>query len=254
MSLARLGALALRGATPPGLARLPLAPAFDPIAALDAAAPMPAEAGPGARRHSPMARLAVPRQPLGATAAPLATPVAPTPARIPVQDAVMPEAALPAIAMPIPVLPTPEAPAARAAPSIPTSVAVTPSPPLLQPAAPLPRGEAMPPAMTATVGPSDPDESRPVQQSLQLAPIPRALSPAEPRRVPLPGAKFAGLPLAQGATPDSAAPPPDIHIGRIEVVMAPPPPAPPPSRPAPVAAPRDFSRYAAMRGARDRRG
>jgi hypothetical protein len=138
-------------------------------------------------------------------------------------------------------------------PAAPIIATVTPSPPLSQPAASLPRGDAMPPAMTTTVGPSDPDESWPVPQSLQPLPLPPALSPAESRRLPLRGAQFAGLPLAQGATPASTASAPDIHIGRIEVVMAPPPPAPPTSRPAPVAAPRDFSRYAAMRGARDRR-
>jgi hypothetical protein len=44
---------------------------------------------------------------------------------------------------------------------------------------------------------------------------------------------------------------PTITIGRIDVVMAP-PPSPPPAPTAPRASDRGFARYAAMRSARDR--
>jgi hypothetical protein len=82
-----------------------------------------------------------------------------------------------------------------------------------------------------------------------MVPAPPILASVASHATPTP---LPALPAAP-----TAAPAPEIHIGRIEVVMAPPAtatlaprPAATPPRPAVQA---DFSRYAAMRGARDRR-
>ena len=242
MSLARLAALALRGAAPPGMARLPVAPAFDPLVALDAAMPIPAEASPAMRRQSAAPRLAAPMPALQAMA-PLAV-VHPGEVAIP---ATPPP---PRMAASEPGPPGPAEFGAAPPPPAATPVATAPLPLSVLPTAPLPAGHAAP-IVSPAVRPRDPSPSRAVPLAPQptlaaaqaasghnrasMAFIPPSVQPSPPRQ----------------SAPETSEAAPDIHIGRIEVVMA--APTPPPALPAPAAPPRDFARYAAMRGLRDRR-
>lgn len=250
MSLARLAALALRGAQPVEGREAALAPAFDPLAALDSAMPLPAEVPAATRRADmPIARVAAPAERISMRELPAAVTTKPPQlaAPVPANSGIPAIAAAPAVqaaqVAEMHVMVAPDIAAQAAAPPVPLAITegigtaqATPATPIAPaPASGPAPGEA---ATHGFAGAVVPPPRQPAPQPILPAPV-----AAPPRLASLPHAP---------AMPDAV---PEIQIGRVEVVMAPPPA--PPRRDAPRTAPspapdRGFSRYAAMRAARDR--
>lgn len=257
MSVARLAALAARGGAPLGRPGTPdtsgappARPPFDPIAALDSAAPLPA---------APLAQRPAALPTLPGAASPPAMQAAPAAARMTslareswtaAPDAGPPVAADAATPPP----PRPFGPALHPGPTphaMPAGDAPADADPIVA-ASPL-RGLAMPP--------SPPQDMAPVQTlpaASSRATAPRLDGPEATRReaviaAPLPSrqddaAATPPWPIAEITPPASA---PTVSIGRLEVVVAPPvrePAQQPPPRPPR----RGFDAYAAIRAARDR--
>jgi hypothetical protein len=250
VSLARLAALARRGAAPVGVMAEATRPAFDPLVMLDAAAAEAAARtlpGRGDVRAGTLAVRPLPVPPHGAVPQPpLAAPFAgratapPPPDRSEPATPPMPSATeqpIAAEASRIPEARTDDVVSQALPMAGPIDPAVHAAPPRATPPPPMRVETLHVPVHTAPV----------IATSSAPPPLPTA-EPAQPMLRPAPDAAPPALaPVTFPAKPHE----PTITIGRIDVVMAP-PPTPPPAPTAPRASDRSFARYAAMRSARDR--
>ena len=260
MSLARLAALARRGATPVGVTAEATQPAFDPLVVLDAAATGTAartqprrgdvRAGPpSAPTHGAVLR---PPAPIAQPPALLVMPAAPaTPATARAAVPPYPNRAVPVmVTMPSDTAPSIAGDALRTSETAPHDVvpAVVPAE---TPIDPIPRAtppRLILPSANPVATPDSPVHTAPTIETASAPPPLPTPHPVQPTLRPAPDA---APPAPALVTPSPEPHEPTITIGRIDVVMAP-PPSPPPAPTAARAPDRGFTRYAAMRSARDR--
>lgn len=252
MSVARLARLAWRGAQPVtgGSA---LRPSFDPLVALDATQPLPLEATATERRAAmPLAALRASPQGERPAVGPAHPAAEASPYTIAVGGLPGPDAP------PVATVAAPALPIATAASTVTTRDVAIMTPAgghSTQPGIPLPApgiDTILAPAATPITAAHH--EAMPVAPAYRADPrvaeaVPVAAAPAPAWAVPAPP-----LSAAPPAAPE--APAPEIHIDRVEVIMAPsaPRPARPVTAPQATAPDRGFARYAAMRSGRDRGG